>query len=89
MKKVLFGLVLMVSCAAQGATPKPTITPTQKSEIIIAVQRAQIAGLQAQSMLAEATRLQKQAEDLLKTFVVPGWTLDLNKMEYTQDMAKK
>jgi hypothetical protein len=61
-------------CFAQDAAA-PTLSDVQKLRLLTTVQRVEIAQLRAQAA-------QRELADLLKSFQVQGYTLDLDTLTY-------
>ena len=85
-----FGMALVIVATNGVAQEKaPTLTTEQRQAIQILAQRMELAQLHAQMAQQDFERASGELTSLLKTLDKPGYTLDLQTMQYTAKKDKK
>lgn len=89
-----FSITLVVAmCCCSAVSPaqqqKPELTDAQRLKLQNAMQQVEITQLRMALAQREADQARQEAQALLKTLIVEGWSLDLSTMTYVKKAPVK
>lgn len=88
MKRLVFGVLLVLPLAIGAQDSSPLLSETERLKIQVNVQRLEIAQLKAQAAQAEFDKAREDFNRLVLTLQKDGYTLDLEKLVYTKNGVK-